>query len=89
MELYIILNVVDRNAGAFWSIKFSRCGRYLAAAGQDRLVRIWCMSTDESDESVSKINGGVYAEKPLRYWAGHTDEVLEINELFSSFIFPE
>lgn len=31
--------------GAVWTMKFSHCGRLLATAGQDNMVRIWVLKT--------------------------------------------
>lgn len=31
--------------GAVWTMKFSHCGRLLATAGQDNVVRIWVLKT--------------------------------------------
>lgn len=31
----------DEHEGAIWCMKFSGCGRLLATAGQDRVLRIW------------------------------------------------
>lgn len=31
--------------GAVWTMKFSHCGRLLATAGQDNIVRIWVLKT--------------------------------------------
>lgn len=40
------LNQVCRfGQGAVWTMKFSHCGRLLASAGQDNLVRIWVLKT--------------------------------------------
>lgn len=33
----------DSQTGAVWCMKFSPCGRLLATAGQDRLLRIWVL----------------------------------------------
>lgn len=31
----------DEHEGAIWCMKFSACGRLLATAGQDKVLRIW------------------------------------------------
>lgn len=31
----------DEHEGAIWCMKFSGCGRLLATAGQDKVLRIW------------------------------------------------
>lgn len=37
------LSVQGETTGAVWCMKFSPCGRLLATAGQDRLLRIWVL----------------------------------------------
>jgi WD40 repeat protein len=33
------------HSGPIWCMKFSNCGRLLATAGQDRLIRIWVLKS--------------------------------------------
>ncbi|ODQ65240.1 WD40 repeat-like protein [Nadsonia fulvescens var. elongata DSM 6958] len=39
-------HVKTRNSNAIWALKFSKDGKYLAAAGQDRIIRIWKVIDD-------------------------------------------
>lgn len=39
VDLFLLLQ------GAVWTMKFSHCGRLLATAGQDNVVRIWVLKT--------------------------------------------
>ena len=38
-----LTSVVLAHQGAVWTMKFSHCGRLLASAGQDNVVRIWVL----------------------------------------------
>lgn len=42
-DLFLLL--VYLLQGAVWTMKFSHCGRLLATAGQDNVVRIWVLKT--------------------------------------------
>ena len=62
-------NALPRHkTGAIWAMKFSRDGKYLAAGGQDMIVRIWSViSTPEQrkehesvEEAAGKSEGTVY-----------------------------
>ncbi|KAF3930507.1 Jouberin [Dactylella cylindrospora] len=62
-------------SGAIWSMKFSKDGRYLAVAGQDKIVTVWeVLSSDddrkehENDEDAGGFNGGhdIYSNGPVR-----------------------
>jgi WD40 repeat protein len=37
-----------------WALEISRCGRYLAASGQDHIVRVWCLATAETNQYLNK-----------------------------------
>nr|NVI79807.1 putative WD repeat-containing protein 44 [Cucujiformia] len=36
-----VQEIKDQHEGAIWCMKFSRCGKLLATAGQDKILRIW------------------------------------------------
>ena len=52
-----VIQSVKGHEGAVWCMKFSRTGKFLATAGQDRIVRVWtiqCMKSEapeNADES--------------------------------------
>jgi WD40 repeat protein len=77
-----------------WATEFSKDGRFLAAGGQDRIVRVWAVistpeerSMHEHDESGPSVEGGqathlsapVFQQKPLREYEGHTATVLDLS----------
>ncbi|CAD5228918.1 unnamed protein product [Bursaphelenchus okinawaensis] len=43
-QLRAVQELNNEHTGAVWSLKFSMCGRLLATAGRDSLVRIWVLS---------------------------------------------
>lgn len=47
-----LVSLPQHKSGAIWAMKFSKDGKYLAAAGQDKIVRIWQVlsSKDERKE---------------------------------------
>jgi len=36
---------LSQHSGPIWCMKFSNCGRLLATAGQDRLIRVWVLKS--------------------------------------------
>ena len=84
---------VGHNAGrAIWALGFSKDGRYLAAAGQDKKVRVWgvIMSAAERDpepdvgENLDKgeqprLKAPVFVSKPIQVYEGHTGCVLDLS----------
>lgn len=84
----------DEGAGnAIWALAFSKDGKYLAAAGQDKKVRVWAVisTPDERDDATNsdddaqadnqppKLKAPVFRPKPIRVFEGHTGSVLDLS----------
>ena len=76
---------------------FSNDGKYLAAAGRDKIVRVFAvLSThedrrahekEESDAaSGERLSAPVFRGKPVREFAGHTGEVLDLTWSKNNFL---
>lgn len=85
------------NGGAIWTTEFSIDGKYLAAAGQDQVVRIWSVistpkerAEQEKDEDSSanteRLSTPVFKSKPLREFSGHTATVLDLSWSKNNFL---
>uniref|UniRef100_A0A7E4ZYC5 WD repeat-containing protein 44 n=1 Tax=Panagrellus redivivus TaxID=6233 RepID=A0A7E4ZYC5_PANRE len=44
-QLRVVQELGKEHSGAVWVLKFSVCGRLLATAGQDNIVRVWVLKT--------------------------------------------
>ncbi|XP_038172911.1 WD repeat-containing protein 44 isoform X2 [Arvicola amphibius] len=42
-QIKVVQDLSGEHMGAVWTMKFSHCGRLLASAGQDNIVRIWAL----------------------------------------------
>ncbi|XP_059911667.1 WD repeat-containing protein 44 isoform X1 [Gadus macrocephalus] len=42
-QIKVVQDLSGEHTGAVWTMKFSHCGRLLATAGQDNVVRIWVL----------------------------------------------
>jgi hypothetical protein len=77
-----------------WATEFSKDGKYLAAGGQDRIVRVWSVIStaeerraqekDESDlttpgDQDSRLSAPVFQQKPVREYHGHTATILDLS----------
>lgn len=84
----------ENTGKAIWALTFSKDGKYLAAAGQDRKVRVWAVIStpeeredangDEEDTPVDaqenfKLNAPVFQSKPIQIYEGHTGSILDLS----------
>ncbi|XP_028671923.2 WD repeat-containing protein 44 [Erpetoichthys calabaricus] len=42
-QIKVVQDLSGEHTGAVWTMKFAHCGRLLATAGQDKVVRIWVL----------------------------------------------
>ena len=81
---------------AVWAMEFSRDGKYLAAAGQDKKLRVWeVISGNEdrdTDEVLSnegdemKLNAPVFKQRLIREYDGHTSSILDLSWSKNNFL---
>jgi WD40 repeat protein len=78
-----------------WAVEFSRDGKYLAAGGQDRVVRVWAVIASPEDrqgheyserdpsmghgEAPKSLSAPVFQQKPIREYQGHTATILDLS----------
>lgn len=88
-------NGFDKTAhGPVWALKINRDGKYLAAGGKDKILRVWLVIsevTEDSDKStLGKSSEGtnantlsrlspVFHPKPYRIYKGHKADILDIS----------
>jgi WD40 repeat protein len=84
--------------GAVWATEFSTDGKYLAAAGQDNMVRVWSVistpeerKAHEQDEDASngqgeRLSAPVFRSKPIREFQGHSGTVLDLSWSKNNFL---
>ncbi|KAI4201860.1 MAG: hypothetical protein LQ346_002064 [Caloplaca aetnensis] len=82
-----------KDGNAIWAMEFSTDGRYLAAGGQDNLVKVWAVissaeerRTHEVEEEAAgkegehvRLNAPVFRSKPVHEYEGHTASVLDLS----------
>ncbi|KAI5819587.1 WD40-repeat-containing domain protein, partial [Pyronema omphalodes] len=72
---------------AIWTMKFSNDGRYLAAAGQDAVVRVWQVLSSHADHGQGvRLNAPVFLSQPIHEYHGHTAEVLSLSWSKNNFL---
>ncbi|KFY85582.1 hypothetical protein V500_08287, partial [Pseudogymnoascus sp. VKM F-4518 (FW-2643)] len=88
----------EQQGGAVWTTEFSLDGKYLAAAGQDTVVRVWSViatagerAAHEAEEEQSEGTGAplsapVFRSKPVREFEGHGATVLDLSWSKNNFL---
>jgi WD40 repeat protein len=77
-----------------WAINFSKDGRYLAAGGQDRVIRVWAVIGNPEERRAHEsaeddphafdgegkhLSAPVFQQKPIREYQGHTSTILDLS----------
>ncbi|EDP51970.1 hypothetical protein KXX16_007238 [Aspergillus fumigatus] len=86
---------------AIWALSFSKDGKYLAAAGQDRRVRVWAVIASPDDRKEEGLGEGeetqgadeppqlkapVFRTKPIQMYEGHSGSVLDLSWSKNNFL---
>ncbi|KAF2659703.1 WD40 repeat-like protein [Lophiostoma macrostomum CBS 122681] len=84
-----------------WATEFSKDGKYMAAGGQDRIVRVWAVISTpeertnherEEDEPNTTAGAGmhlsapVFQQNPHREYHGHTATILDLSWSKNNFL---
>lgn len=95
-HLRVIQDLDGKHNGAIWTMKMSSCGRLLATAGQDKVVRVWVAvgvsdefkdetgdKGDRDEEGARQAPPAAFRRKPYREYEGHTADVLDLSWCYS------
>ncbi|KAJ5817674.1 Oxo-4-hydroxy-4-carboxy-5-ureidoimidazoline decarboxylase [Penicillium robsamsonii] len=95
-----VLQNGDHIGKAIWALMVSKDGKYLAAAGQDRKVRVWAViATPEEREDAngeeatpvdardsSGLKAPVFQPEPVQVYEGHTGSILDLSWSKNNFL---
>ena len=85
-----------------WAMEFSRDGKYLAAAGADKIVRVWAVLANSEDRqkherqealesegdaaNAEHLSAPVFQSRPIREYEGHSSTVLDLSWSKNNFL---
>lgn len=77
---------------AVWAAEFSKNGKYLAVAGQDKRVRVWAIISMAEDrhaheteeearngQTAVRLSAPVFKTHPIRLYEGHTASIVDLS----------
>ncbi|PGH04613.1 hypothetical protein GX51_03446 [Blastomyces parvus] len=84
---------------AIWALEFSEDGKFLAAAGQDKKVRVWAVIASREDRQAHEIEeeaqndkpfirlrAPVFKSQPVREYEGHTASIVDLTWSKNNFL---
>lgn len=88
------------DANTTWAMEFSRDGKYLAAAGADKVVRVWAVLSSAEDRrqherqeynetegaNTTHLSAPVFQSKPIREYQAHTATILDLSWSKNNFL---
>ncbi|TRY57390.1 hypothetical protein DNTS_024969 [Danionella cerebrum] len=87
-QIRVVQDLSGEHMGAVWTMKFSHCGRLLATAGQDNVVRIWeslCSSKSDTEFATALEDADTedrnvpFRQLPFCKYKGHTADLLDLS----------
>lgn len=79
-----------------WALEFSKDGKYLAAGGQDKVVRVWSVISSAEDRRAHEqeeekdanphLSAPVFQNKAYREFHGHTSTILDLSWSKNNFL---
>lgn len=83
-KLRILQDLSGEHVGAVWTIKFTLCGRLMATAGQDHMVRVWVLKESQSYFEEMRAKYSNTGESSLSNPKERNEEVTEMEETLKS-----
>ena len=91
---------VAGNTSAIWAMEFSKDGKFLAAAGQDRKVRVWAVIANEDERRThekqeeaasagdghTRLSAPVFKTDLIREYSEHDSSVLDVSWSKNNFL---
>ncbi|KAF4544012.1 WD repeat containing protein [Lasiodiplodia theobromae] len=88
------------NERPVWALEFSKDGKYMAAGGQDGVLRVWSVISNPDERTAHEIseagtqkdgqalhvNAPVFQNKPVREYVGHESTILDLSWSKNNFL---